>query len=224
VVRKKDTNFALPNDVGGSFEEEDFILNYRPTIEFVEPPQEAYEFPEEISVENIDNLRDRTQKLINGLDTAVKLADLAQKRVDERVVSAGGFISQLDPVKDAQVIAAMKRRFPDKTDPTKITYDEYKEALSCLQQSAVDAPAVSTEDIKAAQADPYRTDFGGKDNQEGQNRAELSSPASSVSPIDLEAFQKAGILALFALMLPLIKIEDTKEVVKHLATAPHKPA
>lgn len=224
MARKKDTNFTLPNDVGGSFEEEDFILNYRPTIEFVEPPQEAYEFPEEVPIDTIDGLRDRTQKLINGLDAAVKLADLAQKRVDERVVADGGFASQLDSVKDAQVIAAMKRRFPDKADPTRITYDDYKEALNCLQQSAVDPPAVSADDIRTAQADPYKINFGGRDNQEGQNRAELSSPASSVSPVDLEAFQKAGILALFALMLPLIKIEDTKEIVKHLATAPHKPA
>jgi hypothetical protein len=145
-----------------------------------------------------------------------------QQRIDNRVKAAGGVEVKLDPSKDAATIAAMKRRFPDKKDPTKITYDDYKKVLDCVGKSAATPPAVSADDIRAAKSDPLRTDFGGLSNQHGENRPEISSPASAVQPVDSEAFQASAVLALFALLLPLIKTEDKLEIEQHKVDTPHK--
>ena len=224
MASKKKTNLPLPDDTETTFEEEHYILNYRPSIGFVEPEQESFEdvapTPEE--PETIDSLRDRTSKIINGLEAAVKLSDLAQKRIDSRVKAAGGVTIKLDSKKDAATIAAMKRRFPKKKDPANITYDEYKQAIDCISKSAPAQPTVTAEDIRAARADPTRVNFGGYDNQKGENRAEISSPISSIEPIDLDEFQKSAVLALFLLMLPLIKKEDAAEIKQHKIDTPHK--
>jgi len=89
---------------------------------------------------------------------------------------------------------------------------------------APEPPALSLSDVLTASNNPTKTDFGGLSNQQGQNRAEISSPASSVKPVDLEVFQAAGILALFALLRPLIKTEDAAAVNTHIATAGHMGA
>lgn len=220
---KKNTNFPLPNDTASDFEDDHFLLTYKPKIDFIEPDQEDFEPVIDDQPETIDSLRDRTKKLINGLDAAVKLIDLAQERVDKRVENSGGMVVQLDEQKDAIVIGAMKRAFPDKEDPTKIDYDCYKRVIDCVNKTSVEPPKVTAADIQAARSDPFRTSFGGSNNKQGENRPEISSPASSVSPLDLGAFQAAGVLALFALMRPLIKMEDKLEIAQHLITTPHKP-
>ena len=175
---------------------------------------------------SLDELRDRTAQVVNGLEAVTKLVDLAQKRVDQRVNAAGGLTVKLDPVKDAHVIAAMKRKFPDKDDPTQITYDDYKKALDCSKGPDVtedNLPVVKAKDIRDAKADPNRTNFGGIDNQHGENRPEISSPVSNLDPINLNKFQKEAVKALFALMLPLIMAQDQLSIAQHLVTAPHKP-
>lgn len=220
MADKNRTTLPLANDTDDRFEESRFVLNYRPVIEFVEPAQEHYEPIVDPTPPTIDSFRDRTRALVDGLDAISKLADLAQKRVDSRVKSSGGLNIKLDPQKDAMTVAAMKRRFPDKADPTEITYDDYKKALDCLNKSAVEPPSVKSEDMKID--NPNKTDFGGYSNQHGENRAEISSPMSSVQPLDLEVFQQAGILALFAMLLPLIKAEDKKEIIQHKIDTPHK--
>lgn len=221
MADKSKTNFPLPQDTDSSFEEENFLLNYRPRIEFVEPDQEIYEIPYEEPKETIDSFRDRTEKLINGLSAAAKLMDATQKRIDQRVNSGGGVTVKLDPKRDAVTIAAMKRRFPDKEDPTQITYDDYKAVLDCIEKSAADPIAVSAADLQAAQSNSLKTDFGGYGNQNGENRPEISSSANAMEPLDLDLFQKGAVLALFAMMLPLIKIEDKKEIVEHMVTSKH---
>lgn len=221
MPNKKNTLIPQPDDAGNTFDDEDFILNYRPVIEYVEPDQvelddETYAPPPE--PETIDSLRDRTQKLINGYRAVAKLVDLAQKRVDER---SKDFSVKLDPIKDQVTIAAMKRRFPDKADPTEITYADYKSCIERMHANAPAPPSINPDDVRNAANDPYRTDFGGVSNQQGQNRAEISSSASVVQPLDLGAFQKAGVLSLFMMMRPLIKFEDSLAINKHLASAGH---
>lgn len=206
-----------------SFEKDDFILNYRPQIDFVEPDQEPYEIPEIEVKPTIDAVRQDANELLNGLHVANKLIDSLQERVDNRVNSLGGVTVKLDPNKDYATVAAIKRRFPNKEDPTVITYDDYKEVLNCIKKNSPTPPLITTTDIKDAAQDPYRTEFGGSDNQQGENRPEISSPMENIKPLDLDAFQKAGILAIFALMLPLIKVESQKDIALHLATVPHKP-
>lgn len=220
MAKKEDTRIPLPGDAGHTFEDQDFVLNYRPTIDFVEPEQvdldeDAVPPSEEVT---IDTLRDRTQKLINGYRAVAKLADLAQTRVDQR---AATMKVKLDPVKDQITIAAVKRCFPEKADPTEITYDDYKSCVQKMQDNAPAPPAVTAEAIRAATSDPFRTDFGGFSNQQGENRPEISSPAASVQPLDLGAFQKAGILALYAMMRPLVKLDDSVAINKHLSSAGH---
>jgi hypothetical protein len=277
MAKKEDTYFPLPGDTSGSFDREDSLLNFRPTIGYVEPDQVTEDYP--IRTEDqkdpptlLEDTRIRTQNVIDGLKSVVALIDIAQARVDQRVnasvaglgmpskISAGttagttggeittaagagvgpgitggagsgevattgpitsGVSVKLDPVKDAHVISAMKRRFPEKVDPTVITYEDYKQVIDCVHKHAPDVPAISVTDIRAATADPQRTAFGGYNNRQGQNRPEISSVANSVEPIDLEAFQYGAILALFALLYPLIKMEDKLEIVQHLVTVPH---
>jgi len=217
------------DSIGLDFDEEDDILNFRPHIEFVLPDTgEAADFlaPEDEGP-TIDSLRKRTEDLIKNYKAVRKLADAAQTRVDTRVKAAGGMSVKLDPTKaaDASVIAAMKRCFPEKADPTVITYECYKKCLDSIRTSDQVEKAsdlvVKPEDIRAAKTDPLRTDFGGSKNRAGENRPELSSPGGGANNIDLDAFQAAAVIALFGLLLPMIKTEDKAEVAQHLVTAKH---
>lgn len=268
MSKKEDSLFPFPGDVSGSFDKEDFILNYRPRIDFVEPEQVAEDYTireedKQVTPVKLEETRIRTQNVIDGLKSVVALIDIAQARIDQRVnasvaglgmagkvgeagataegagvgvgmtggAGAGevattgqttsGVVVKLDPVKDAHVVAAMKRRFPEKADPTVITYEDYKQVIDCVHKHAPDVPAVSIADVRAAAANPQKTSFGGYDKLQGQNRPEISSIANSVQPIDLEAFQQGSILALFALLYPLIKMEDKLEILQHIATIPH---
>lgn len=206
----------------GSFgENDDFILNYRPSIDFVEPFQAPAEPVIPDTTPTLDSAKSQTQQLIDNLNQVAALADAVQKRIDTRVVSGGGLEIKLDPIKDQATIAAMKRRFPDKIDPTSISYEDYRNALNCLQKAAPIPPSFSLSDIQNAKSDPLRTDFGGYSNQQGQNRPEISSPANSVQPLDTDAFQKAAVIALFALLLPLIQVENKLTIAEHIATIPH---
>jgi len=261
MANKDDRYIPLPGDVSHDFTEEDRILNFKPTIDFVEPEQvpddQSVQETEKKGPENtLEDARKRAQNIVDGLRAVVALIDIAQARIDRRVNAAvsgkagtsvgsigtnpslkggtgsagetvttasisSGVVIKLDPTKDAHVIAAMKRRFPEKTDPTAITYEDYKQVIDCVHAHAPDAPAVSVTDMKAATTNPQRTDFGGYSNQQGENRPEVSSSANSIKPIDLEQFQYASILALFALLYPLIKMEDQLTIAQHLMTVPH---
>lgn len=208
---------------GSSFgEKDDFILNYRPTIDFVEPEQVQAEPVPPSEEPTLDAAKTSTKQIIDGLNQVVVLSDAVQQRIDQRVNSAGGMTVKLDPIKDQAVIAAMMRRFPDQADPTTITYDNYRAVLDCLKKSALPVPGISLADIQQAKSDPLRTDFGGLSNQQGQNRPEISSPANSVLPVDVNAFQKSAVAALFALMLPLIQSENKTAIAEHLSTTPHE--
>lgn len=222
-MAKRERELSLPGDLGHDFERQREILTFRPTIHFVEPEQ-IPEDPldrESDDTPTIDSIRQNIDDLIKSYDAIKKLADQTERRIDNRVKQAGGVEIQLDPQKDATVIAAMKRQFPDKQDPTKLDYECYKKCLKDLSAAGPEVPTVSDEDIQAAKADPLRTSFGGSDNTAGQNRPEISSPMQSISPVDLSAFQAAGIVALFGLLFPLIDAKDKAEIAQHLLSAKH---
>lgn len=227
MADKKRVSLPLANDVGHTFEDQDRILNYRPKIQYVAPPTEQdgarIDVPNPSSGNNLDNLRKRTEDIIKGYEEVKALAEVAKKRIDDRVEAAGGLTITLDPNRDAHTIAALKRQFPDLPDHTKLDYKTYKQAMNCARVGANPPPAISIDDIKAAKADPYRTDFGGRGNLPGANRPEISNPANPIPPIDINAFQAAGIIALFGLLLPQITADDQKTIAQHLASAPHKP-
>lgn len=216
MADKKTQTVVLPNDEGLSFEDDYDILSYRPEIRFVEPdPEEGDEPPEETPT--IDSFKDRATSARDNLNAVAKLFDALQDKVDLR---GKDFVAKVDPVQDAPVLAAMKRRFPDK-DPNNVNYQDYKAALNCLSRSAATPPAVTAADIAAGKADPLRTNFGGLENQGGENRPELTSPLSSLKPIDTDAFQKSAVIALFALMLPLLQQQTAQGIAQHIATTPH---
>lgn len=225
MAKKEKLKFPGPSDLGHDFSDDDFILNYRPTIEFVEPAQEPLfeDFIPPIEEPTIDSFRQRTEDLIKSYQAIQQLAEQAQKRIDNRVVADGGFDMKLDPVTDAHVISAIKRCMPNSKDPTTITFQDYKDALACLAAQTPDLPLPTQKDIQDAKSDPTRTNFGGLNNKGGQNRPEVNSAASTVKPLDLSAFQAAGVVALFALLLPMVKAEDKAEVDKHLMSAKHGP-
>lgn len=195
----------MKKSVDISFEKDDFLLNYRPEITFIEPEQEVIDvFPEPES-DSIDDTKDKVNELVAGLQTANELIKTTQQRIDNRVEALGGLTIKLDSVKDYAVVAAMRRRFPDKADPTQITYDDYRAVLGCVQDNTISPPQISAKDIRLASQDMYKTDFGGIENQHGENRSELSSAAESIAPIDLDQYQKNAILGIFKMMLPLLK-------------------
>lgn len=223
MAKKEDLNPSSPQDVGHTFDRENYVLNFKPKIEYEEPLQEIEDLnPTTIdNVGELEDLRNRTQNLIDGYAAVTKLADIAQARIDEKVYKDGGLDIQLDTLKDATVISAIKRCYPKVTDPNKITFEMYKTCLAKLAaQGAAKNVSVSDADINAAKNDPLRTSFGGLKNIPGTNRPELS-PNNTIDPVDLNAFQIAGVLALFKMMYPLIKYEDKKEIKEHEMTKKH---
>ena len=213
MSKKQDLSAYFPDEDSFS-SNDDFILNYRPVIDFVEPDQTPAEAPSEEVIPTLDTAISDTQEVISGLKAVAALAEEVQRRVTNRVASSGGVDIKLDPIKDYSTISAMKRKFPDRADPSVITYEDYLAALECLQKQATSPQSVTAADIMSAQQDPLRTDFGGYSNQNGENRAEISSSASSVQPLDIESFQKQGILALFAMLRPLVIKEIVNQVPK----------
>lgn len=214
---KKRASIPLPGDLGHDFEDDHNILNFRPEIGFVQPPDEVLDgggdiyFPIDTSDDTIDTLRQRAQELRNGYEKLHKLSEIAQQRIDERVNSAGGFEMELDPNVDAHVIAAIKRRYPEKTDPNKITYDDYKRCLSNIANYQ-ELPSIDPEEVRAAKSDPYRTDFGGYGAKPGDNRIEKQATVQNMQPLDINQFQANAIIKLFEMLKDMI-IDLIKQVV-----------
>jgi len=212
ATRKEEVELPLGSELSNSFEEEDHLLNYKPTIEWEEPPEEFLEDNIPIAPDsNIDETKQRVQGVIDGYNRITQLADAVQKQVDTRV---GTLDINLDPAVDAHTIAAIKRRFPTK-DPNTLTYNMYRQALQCLQNNAIQAPQVTATDVQGAKNDPTRTNFGGLGNKAGQNRAEVSSAANSMKPLDLQKYQKQATLAMFKLMEDLVSNNSDKRIKKH---------
>lgn len=176
------------------------ILDFRPDIQFVEPDQLDVEPPPRLPPPTIEESRQKMQSIISAYKEIEVLADVAQARIDQR---AAGFEVSLDPKVDAHIIAAIKRCFPNKIDPTKITFDDYKSCIKDLSQRAQDvSPAPDT---AQAVLDTTKVDFGGLGLPSGLNRPDLDQDSQIVPPLDLDAFQAAGIAALFLMLLPQLK-------------------
>lgn len=215
------SSVPFPDEIGHDFGRERDILAGHPIIEWEEPPQDDdlsddYEVVPEKS--ELEGFRERTQNIVDGYRKISDLIDTAKEKLDRKVAAAGGLDVQLDQNRDAHTIAANKRQFPDK-NPNVITYEMYRKALDFIAKNQDGkVPGISEDDVNAAKTDPLRTNFGGVGSVPGNNRPEISSPANSVSPIDLKVFQAVGVVALFKLLRPYIKMEDKKEIMEHLLT------
>jgi hypothetical protein len=195
-----DLSFGMSKSFGAK---DDFILNYRPNIAYVEPEQVPEENVPKEAVPTLDIERNQASAIVNSLGAIASLCDEIQKKVDDKVNQLGGINIKLDPSRDFATISAMKRRFPDRSDPTTITYDDYRKALDCLGTSISPMRGMSVAEIQKAQMDPLRTNFGGLDNVNGENRPEISSPLN-IQPLDIPAFQQQALIALFAKLQPMI--------------------
>ena len=174
-------------------------LDFRPEIEFVEPDQIEVQPPLKKPSRTLEEAKKALQGIIDSYREIEVMADLAQKRVDTR---AQNFEIGLDPKTDVHVIAALMRHFPDKKDPTKITFDDYKHCIEAMSKHARDS--LSTADASKAILDSNRVDFGGLGLPPGLNRPELDKDSQIVEPIDLDAFKIQQLKELFeALTSPI---------------------
>lgn len=203
-MSKEKYNLPLPGDGGNSFEQQDEILNFRPKIGFVAPEHDIQYEVRVDEEEEAEDTRDRTRALITGLEGLTQLAELTDKRIDSRLEALGGLDMKLDPVVDAATIAAVKRAFPDKADPTTITYDDYKACLAKLEAHAEDLRSKEDEEyIKGFQeslSNPLKTDYG-------IERPEIYNSGgggAGIAPLDLVAFQAAAIVGIFNMLVGMI--------------------
>ena len=209
----------LPNELGNDFSDDRKILKNRPTIEYEEPDaarEEDTGVASSVEPETIEEARQQVQEVIDGYKQVEDLADLTQKRVDERV---GNYSIQLDQSRDSHVIDAIGRCFPEAKDKTKISYEMYKQCLSRINNAKIDY--VSQEDILEARKNPLKTDFAGYGNLSGMNRNEISSPANVVEPVNLKDFQNSAIPKLFDLLKPLVLGLVLAQIIQHKLDTPH---
>ena len=179
------------------------VINFRPQISFIEPPQiEGEPQPAAPTPPSIDEVQKSVQGLVDGYRKVEQIADITQDRIDQR---AKNFEVNLDPVVDATTIESIKRAFPNKKDPTKITFDDYRHCLKELNDNAEDkVPTISQEDLDRALGDKLKTDFAGLGKLNGLNRPELDPGHQIVKPLNIPAFQKEAVAGTFKMMKPLI--------------------
>ena len=207
MAKKKDQVIPLPNDVGNDFDDDRDFLTFRPKIDFVSPdfiPSEADPYVTRATDDEIGDKKQEIEKHITELNALVDLADLAEARIDGRVEALGGLDIHLDPIVDASTISAMKRMFPSDPHPEKISYAQYKQAIKKISSSAKTPPTFGPLDLRAAQENPYKTDFGGLGLPPGMARPEISSSGKVIEPLNLPDFVAAAIIALFTLLISLI--------------------
>jgi len=180
------------------------VLSYRPNISFVEPDQQPgviTPIPEEVQVEEIKELRDKTKSLASAVNS---LATAIQAKAD---LKAKDMVIKLDPVVDAAVVASVKRMFGhEKINPYEITYAQYKQCKERMREKgeALGARmAISAEDlaeIKNATSSPAGsavtippfTQLGGYNTEAAKNgglRPELQKQGQVIEPIDMEVLQ-----------------------------------
>jgi hypothetical protein len=213
------THFQLPDLVSHDFTQEREVLTRRPDIHYEEPYTDDFsEEPTETETVSLEEARQEVDDLIKSYQAVERLAALAEKRVDQRV---GNYVVSLDPKVDASVIDAIRRSFPEAKDPTKISYEMYKQCLARVDTTNL--PKVTDQDLKEAKKNPLKTDFSGFGAPAGMNRPEVSSPARIVDPIDTDSFRDGLIQNLFQLLqsfnIPYIE----KRFLEHIAKVPHKP-
>lgn len=200
MAKKKNNDFSSQRD----------ILNFRPVINFVEPDQIEEEFNQEEPAITLDSIKSDTDQLINDYQNIVELSTVAQTKIDAR---SQDLVIKLDSSADAHVIAAVQRHFgdPNKKD---ITYADYKECLSHINQQA-NFSTVDQSEVDKASQDPFRLDFG----PYGANspRPELQDNLQSIEPIDIKNFQLEQLEKLLELLAPGIGTIATKVAIDEIS-------
>lgn len=135
------------------------ILEFRPSIDFVEPDQEPQApnpitvEPETPQVEDAEAYREQVKRLAQAVNT---LAAAVQARADLR---AQNMVIKLDPILDADTIQAMRRQFPGE-NPNQITYTQYRgcrEHLRKLGEEFGRKASITPDEVEAARDDAIRS-------------------------------------------------------------------
>jgi hypothetical protein len=167
------------------------ILNYRPSIEYVEPKQQ------EVAPTPLQELKIpavQTNKLENLATTVDVLGAAVQAQIDQ---AAKDVSIKLDPAIDAATIQAVLRMFPEKATDTifYITYQDFKACQDLIASHAADLAkqaSISSEDVANAKKNIDTVVPGGYGtvaSTDGGLRPELSKKAQIVQPIDMNDFQ-----------------------------------
>lgn len=168
------------------------ILEFKPHIDYVEPEQKPGEIEgvDYLQLEDIQENRAKIKRLANAVNV---LAGAVQARVDSK---AKDMSIPLDSNVDQDTIQAMKRRFPD-SDPTKITYQQYRECKDGLRahgEGVAKQVLVTPDRLKKARDDVYSKNSkkitpGGYNKENGGFRPELNNTGQIIEPMDLEKVQ-----------------------------------
>ena len=181
------------------------LLSYRPDIMFIEPEAEEQEIEAVVSPTQIEDIQQKRQEVKQLAKAVNALATTLQARADER---AKGMYIHLDPKVDAAAVQAMKRLYPN-DDPTKITYDQYKQCKERMRENgeAIGKKVIiTTEDIIAARdqaaaiaaindeeaAKGAYNQLGGWNTDEartGMLRPEVNTKLQVVEPLDMAEVQ-----------------------------------
>jgi hypothetical protein len=168
------------------------ILNYRPSIEYVEPKQQEV-VPTPLSELKTPSLP-QTDKLENLAATIDVLGAAVQAQIDQ---AAKDVAIKLDPAIDAAAIQAILRMFPEKSTDTTlyITYQDFKDCQDLIASHAADLAkqaSISPEDIANARKNIDTVvpgGYGTPASTDGGLRPELSTKAQIVQPINMSDFQ-----------------------------------
>ena len=200
------------------------ILEFRPSIDFVEPDaEEGVIQPQDdrLQLEDIESERDSVKRLATAVNA---LATATQARIDDK---AKNMIIKLDRNVDQDAIQAMRRKFPD-ANPLEITYDQYRKVKEDIRNAgrAVGLQgSVSPSEISAArdQAAAAGTNagtnlggFGTDDARFGLLRPELDARSQVIQPLDIEKLQ----ISLICILVNFIWKNFIRVIFKPIAIPP----
>lgn len=222
MADKGQVGVRLPSDTGENFDRERDILTGRPDVAYEPGDLSDPDFTDPLPVEEteptIQRGRELAKAITEGYKALSQIATIAQRKLDTVV---GKYQVYLDPVVDAAAIAALQRAFPNKTDYSTITYEDYKASLDTITKSA---PAVITPSVKAiadAKKNPTKTDFGGYGSKPGSLRPNMDKASQPIKPVDQKDFQEKALIELFKLLGPLDEIRHRKLIEDHKKQTTH---
>jgi len=162
------------------------ILTFRPDIEFVEPEVEERAVPAPLIGAPALDLP-RVRALASSVAT---LAAAVQKKADVR--ARGLAIDLLVPA-DSAIIQAMRRHYPG-ADPTKITYQQYRDCKDAIRLHGLQAAQnanITKAEVDAAK--PAEDPSGAGDTlaslANGGMRPETNKKGQIMEPLDIKKFQ-----------------------------------
>ena len=173
------------------------ILEYRPSINFVQPDVIS-EDPQPVDPSTVDIKEDgvtRLKELQQFAKNVKVIADKVQEKADDL---SKGFEITLDPTVDNSCIRALQRHYPG-SNPTKVTYEKYKQCKDHQRQlmegvsDKILNPIKNSEIEKAkeALANGNTSDFLGF-----VSRPDTDPNQQIVPPVDIDGVQDTCLRAL----------------------------